>query len=273
MTIAQRAERIDPRADFGLKIEFNRTTRDPARVFRALSDLISFCQSTDRTLLPSLSINIEPVLLLEDVQKGSIIVWLKTLLESIDNEAIKELELKKLIGAYLVKVKYVIIDFLEDRTTITNASEVIELQAELVDAAKETKASPLENYTTPTAKDLLDNIHELQAAVGELQPEDKVYYLAPSRSVPINLEFKITPETIEDLITKQTLVSTYEMILKVKKPDYLGDSKWQFKYDKRTIDVKIIDDEWLKRFRKKDFYLGPGDAIRAKRTFEKVAFA
>lgn len=263
MTISQTLERIDPRADFGLKIDFIKDTRDPGRVFRAFSGLIKFCESTDTTLLRSIDINVKPILLLEDIQEGSIIIWLKTFLESIDDDAIKDLELKKIIGSYLVKAKYVIIDFIEKRTTITSSSEIIELQAELVETARETQTSPLGIYSPPSVIELLENIQEIQSAVSELQPEDKVYYLSPSSSVPINLSFNVSPESIDDLITKETIISQSEMIWKVKKPDLLGSSKWQFIYNKRSIDVKVIDEEWLKRFRKKEFYLGPGDAIKA----------
>ena len=65
------------RADFGFKIDFVRNTEDPARVFRAFSGLIDFCQVTDKTLIKSLDIDIEPDLLLDNIEQGSISVWLK----------------------------------------------------------------------------------------------------------------------------------------------------------------------------------------------------
>ncbi|MEB3283227.1 MAG: hypothetical protein VKK42_30335 [Lyngbya sp.] len=53
------------------------------------------------------------------------------------------------------------------------------------------------------------------------------------------------------------------MILKIKKPDYLGESKWEFKHEKRTINVKIQDLEWLSKFRNREVVVAPGDAIKA----------
>ena len=53
------------------------------------------------------------------------------------------------------------------------------------------------------------------------------------------------------------------MILKIKKPDYLGDSKWQFKHGKKTMEMKILDDAWLNRFRMKQVTIAPGDSLRA----------
>ncbi len=65
-----------------------------------------------------------------------------------------------------------------------------------------------------------------------------------------NLSLHIAPETIEDLITSESIQSLSEMILKVKKPDFLGTSQWEFRHDNRTIIAKILDDDWLKRFQR-----------------------
>ena len=35
------------------------------------------------------------------------------------------------------------------------------------------------------------------------------------------------------------------MILAVKKPDYLGTSKWELRFGKRAIAAKIEDEGWL----------------------------
>lgn len=69
---------------------------------------------------------------------------------------------------------------------------------------------------------------------------------------------------IEDLLTAETLSSVSEMFLKIKKPDYLGDSKWEFRHGKSPINASIIDNSWLLRFRNREFALMPGDSLKAK---------
>jgi hypothetical protein len=54
------------------------------------------------------------------------------------------------------------------------------------------------------------------------------------------------------------------MILKVKKPDFIGDSMWDFIWDGRTLSMKIHHQEWLHSFRNGDILLRPGDSLRAK---------
>lgn len=79
----------------------------------------------------------------------------------------------------------------------------------------------------------------------------------------INHEFSLSSETKETLLTKDTLTSENEMILQIKKPDYLGESKWQFKHGKYTIEAKIHDVEWISLFRNGQIVIIPGDALKA----------
>jgi hypothetical protein len=57
-------------------------------------------------------------------------------------------------------------------------------------------------------------------------------YIVPDEpEAEFNLTFNLALESIEDLIAKETLSSESEMLLKVKKPDYLGESIWDFKME------------------------------------------
>ena len=52
------------------------------------------------------------------------------------------------------------------------------------------------------------------------------------------------------------------MILKVKKPDYLGESMWEFRFGEHAIQVKVSDREWLEEFQLQRAFVHPGDSIR-----------
>jgi hypothetical protein len=53
------------------------------------------------------------------------------------------------------------------------------------------------------------------------------------------------------------------MTLLIKKPDYLGNSMWEFQLGGRAEEAKMGDKDWLDRFRANQFTLRPGDALRA----------
>ena len=70
-------------------------------------------------------------------------------------------------------------------------------------------------------------------------------------------------DTIDELVTKDKIVSQAEMILKVKKPDYLGESKWGFRHGGRNFPGKIVHKEWLENYQNRKIDIRPGDSIRA----------
>lgn len=48
----------------------------------------------------------------------------------------------------------------------------------------------------------------------------------------------------------------------IKKPDYLGRSKWVFKYNGHSIEAKFEGEKWLQKFQNNEETLNPGDSLR-----------
>jgi len=232
-------------------------------VFRTISELIEAFDTFDRDLIHSIDVKIEPVMLLEDIESGSVRTWLTYLLRGTDDEALKNLDWKKAVGAYLVKAKYRAIKFLEDKTQISNRSEIKELERDLLELAQETEVKHIPTYSPIPRPKLIENLDILSSAAHHLTEGDKLFYTSPDGKIPFNLTFNIVPDAIEDLLTKEVITSTLEMILKVKKPDYLGESMWELKHEQKTVQVKILDTDWLYRFQNRDVDIRPGDSIRA----------
>lgn len=251
------------RADFGFKIEFARDTEDPSRVFRSFLRLIEFCRATDKTLIESLDIAIKSDIILDNIEQGSITLWLKNAFKSVKDNCLEKFN-ENLISDYLIESKSSIIEFINERQTINNSSELLSLKDKLKSYAQKTNVNNLGIYTPPNDKELLLSIDNFQEARDELQAADQLYYLTPYSNLPVNHDFSISQENIENLLVQDTFTSEQEMILKIKKPDYLGESKWEFRHGKKAIDAKIIDREWLKMFRHREIIIAPGDSIRAK---------
>jgi hypothetical protein len=89
-----------------------------------------------------------------------------------------------------------------------------------------------------------------------LEQPDSASLITSDGSIEFNLNFRISDEVIEDLSIEERISHQEEMILKVKRPDFLGEAKWEFVYE-RAIEAKMADREWLQRFQL------PGDSIRA----------
>ena len=251
------------KGDFCITIDFDKSSSNPERVFMAMSNIITSLKRLDDSLIRSIDKNITPVLILEDIETGSIKVWLKQLLEQIDDEGLKSLDWKPLVGQYLVKAKYVIINFLEGKTKITDSKEIKKLQNELYEIAENTDVNKFPAYSPVSVPKLIENIDRLNTALKSLNPKDKVYFTSNEGNATFNIDFNFVPEEIEDLLTREKLENTATLILRVKKPDYLGSSQWEFKYDRKIIYVKILDLSWLTSFQQRKEDVRPGDSIKA----------
>lgn len=71
------------------------------------------------------------------------------------------------------------------------------------------------------------------------------------------------------MATKEKIsIPPVQMILAVKKPDYLGASKWDFRHGKRAISGRIDDGDFLTEFQGRKTNVRPGDALRCMVTIE-----
>lgn len=250
-------------ADFAIQVDFLPGSPDPARVFRSMTQLIDAFQQFDRELVHTIDLHIEPVLLLEDVEAGSVTTWLRAVLESVDDTALKEGDWKKVVGQYLVRAKYLLVDFLGKKTEIRGRTEIDLLQGQILKTAEETGIKRIPAYAAPPKSMLVKTITDVNAALSPLQRGDAaLLQTATGDSIPFNLDLRIVPESLNELLIERSLSHDEEMILKIKKPDFLGDSQWEFVHE-AAFEAKVVDSVFLEQFRNNEISLQPGSAVRA----------
>lgn len=249
---------------FEVKFKFVPNSENPSRIFKSISEIIEAFYELDKGLLEYFTVKIEPKFMLDDIQTGSVRALIRTVVSSVDDEALKELDWKKLVGSFLVKAKYKILKNLEDKKEITTIDEVNEIEGEILGLAQETDVQKLPTYSAGSTRKLLGNIARLSDATKSLLPEDKIYYISSAGQVPINKDFNISSEAIQELLTHKIVKNEAELVLRVKKPDYLGQSMWDLHYEGKTIQVKIVDWSWLHKFHSRQIDLRPGDSLKAK---------
>lgn len=140
---------------FCLKIDFEKSSPNPSRVFKAAYGLIDTFQFIDHSLVSVVDNRIEPTLMLEDIDSGSIKIWLANKLTAIPDDAIYKLDWKPILGQYLVRTKYVIIDFLKGTTQITNMQDIKPLIQRITQTAETTDLRWLKDYSSPQPRALL----------------------------------------------------------------------------------------------------------------------
>ncbi len=251
---------IAPKADFGFEIDFVRGVGPASRVFLATHDFIKACERLDDELVLSIDSNIETVLVLEDIEAGSIKTWLRNGLTAVEDDALKALDWKPLVGKYLVRAKYAVIRWIDDDATPRSLTD---LRREIQQIAADTDVRHLPDYTAPSPGALITAIKDFQAVKGRLLPGDTATLLTEDGNIPFDLSVILNIEDIEALAVARTIPNPpVEMILPVKKPDYLGESMWELRHGKRNISARIEHQDWLRRFQQRQVDVRPGDALR-----------
>jgi hypothetical protein len=254
---------IPTEADFAIYIRFQKNTQNPQRVFYAANKLISAFEQIDKSLCSTVDGNIRPIMMLEEIEAGSLRIWLRNQLQSTDDQTIKKLDWKPIVGQYLVQAKYAIITWCNEADKEPKKEKLISLSRELQKIAEQTDVRHLPDYKAPSVAELLQGIQSISDAKEQLLEGDELEYLEKDRSVSFDMSIAWTPERLEDFVTRETVTfPAAQMILAVKKPDYLGNSKWELRFGKKTIQAKIEDKKWLEDFQERKIDVRPGDALR-----------
>lgn len=98
------ADQIRVRApeEFSITIDFKPNVGDPTRIFRSAIALIENFARFDQELVRAFNTQISSTIRLEQIEEGSLRIWLKTFLESLDDDALKSGDWKKVVGVYLL---------------------------------------------------------------------------------------------------------------------------------------------------------------------------
>lgn len=123
-----------------------------------MTALIEAFQEIDGFLAGSIATGLKPSTLLEDIESGSLRAWLRNTLESIDDDSLKSGDWKKLVGAFLVRAKHIMINWTEGRTTVDSEAEIQELRQELLDVAAHTDVLRIPTYAPISSTELVRSI-------------------------------------------------------------------------------------------------------------------
>lgn len=246
---------------FEVVIDFS-SGDSPNTLFRSISDLFDALQQLDVTLAETLGLQIQNSISLERVKEGSLKTILKNILQDIPDDALRDGEFKKVVGHFLLKAKYAILKWCQDTPKLYSPEQVKKLQEEILDLAKRSEINHLPAYIEPNKIKLLSNISLLQKSTSRLLDSEDVYFYSNYGDVRISKGIEISDNIVNEVLTKEIKTQEVNALLKVKKPDYLGKSKWSFVYSGHAVDVSITDVEWLEDFQTNKEVVQPGDSIK-----------
>ena len=251
---------------FCIKIDYSKDT-NPATIFQSISELVSAFEKFDFEVSKTISVELKPSLVLEEVGSGSVYTWLASRIRDIDDEALKKCDYQAIVGKLLVELKYWLLTLLENKETL-NQGKIEAIQKKLNELIEKTQIKHLPTYNTVSKQIIIETYIKTAKSISILSTKDDVSFSCIYGQVKIKRQSKISEEILEDLLVAKANISEEDVFLKIKKPDYLGESRWLFHLNSHPIEAKMDDQDWLESFRKREVVLRPGDSLHARLNIE-----
>lgn len=137
------------------------------------------------------------------------------------------------------------------------------MQEHIGELAKDTDVMHIPSHTPVKPNALRKALEDFEEVKGCLAEGDKAAMVVSSgEEAWFDLSSRLDIDAIEQLATRETEIHTVpRMVLVVKKSDYLGDSMWEFRHGKKSLEAKIEDAQWLQEFRDRQVTIRSGDAL------------
>lgn len=254
----------DDSMTFVLRIDFVKSTGDPTRPFRTMAGLIESLARLDRELAKSIDAHVESSCVLEKVEASSIKAFIRSLMNSVDDSALRSGEWKQILGSFLVKAKHLILASVGDAKSIAEPGLLDRIQMGVLQEAERTMVRGLPGYVPIPRATLAVQIAAITNSMTPLLQQDVATYESPQEPpVVLNRSLLVNEQELESVLATRVLKNKDQMILKVKKPDFIGSSMWEFQYEGHPITARICNDDWLAEFRRDGLGIRPGSAVRA----------
>lgn len=156
------------------------------------------------------------------------------------------------------------IEFIESGKS--DVQDLKELANSIDELAEQKGIKETFNYAEPNILDLARNLNEINDAVSKLT-DDEIFIIKDSKNITEEISKgteKINLEDVEIALTTEEIISENTVYYKIKRPDFLGDSQWEFKLGNKSLKVKILHEEWLEDFKKGKVIVVPGDSLKVK---------
>ena len=192
----------EPVADFAFYIDFKKGEGSASRVFSATHEFIKACERLDRELVTSIDASIETVMVLEDIEARSLKTMLRNFLHATDDQALKNLDWKSLVGNYLVRAKFMILQRMNEAPLSRPA-----LGREIQRIASETDVRHIPDYVPVSPAALIRAIRDFEGVKDHLVDGDRASMVMPDgEEVDFNLSTRLDVDDIESLAIKETQV-------------------------------------------------------------------
>jgi len=246
---------------FEIKLDFLRETQKPSRLFRSFAKMIEGINELDYLIAESVNTSVKSNIVLDDIEKGSILgkFW-NELVISEDGQLDNAPENDK-IEEYIEESRVEALKFIAEKKS--SVEDLDNLKTTISKIADDKKLTDSFNYAELDSLKLAKTVNTINNSTDELNKNEFFGLKSKNKEVKVinSGTPKIDIEAVEEALTENEIKNESEMFYLIKKPDFLGDSAWNFRHGKKSVTVKILHQEWLDEFHSGKIPVVPGDSL------------
>ncbi|BDD09350.1 hypothetical protein FUAX_17820 [Fulvitalea axinellae] len=209
-----------------IRLDFDPDVEDPSRLFRAFAEIIDSVNSLDLQIARSIDPNVENKLFLKDIEKGSLIAKLEKWITLDPSNELKITPLPESndVREYLNESRQVSLKSLNSDSQDLESLE--RLTAKIDDIAKSKNIDKYFNYKKVEVLPVAENLNKISHASNKLADKETFDIISNHDSTELNnTSPKINIEDIKTALTSEVIENTTTEVYKIKKPDFLGESR------------------------------------------------
>ena len=250
------------KSKFEIKLDFKRETENPSRLFRSFAEMIEGINNLDYLIAESVNTKIKTNIILDDIEKGSIIGRFWNALVISEDGQIDNTPEKEKIEEYIEESRAETLKFIAQKKSSVEDLEILSNTISQIAVVKELKETF--NYAAPDLLKLAETVNAINNSTDKLSNNESFELKSTNREVKEIKSGtpKIDIDAVEEALTDNEIVNETVQYYLIKKPDFLGDSAWGFKHGTKSITVKILHQDWLDRFQSGKVVVMPGDSLQ-----------
>ena len=247
--------------EYTVKMQFAPGAKDPSRLFLSMGKMIDAFRRMDLMLAKTAGHELTFVQTLESFQSGSFISKIKESFEYVSQESLSDAPPPETVN-YIRESRRKLLTTLRDNPKIEDIEPITKVAKEIEDIAREKRVQESLIYRPIQPIEIADSLAGVVEPTRSLQdPERVTFQEVGQQDIAVPPESSVATHKIEEALIHRKISITRDIILKIKRPDYLGEAMWDFKHGKNTIQAKVLDAEWLEKFHNKEVLPGPGDSL------------